>query len=82
MEDPGTAGRTPQAEAMNDYRLTPQEEQVMTLLRVYRTVTAEQIGEAMGITWQEANRILLRLHFVYSLVDVDAKHPATQYHIV
>jgi hypothetical protein len=36
-------------------------------------VTADQIGEALGITWQEATRILLRLHFTFSRVRVEVK---------
>lgn len=63
--------------------LTPQEERALALVTVYKTVTAEQIGQAMGITWQEADKILLRLHFTFSRVRVEVKESGPLlFHIV
>lgn len=62
--------------------MTPQEKQVLTLVQVYRTVTADQIAEALHLTWGEAFDALLRLGMAFSLVRMDPAHNTTQFHII
>lgn len=48
----------------NSDQLSNLEVRALSLIQVYKTFTAEQISEALGITWDEANDLLY--HFQYS----------------
>lgn len=63
--------------------MTDLELRVLTLVRVYKTVTAEQIAESLNITWEEAYTILCRLSFAYSAVTFGFREfGPTLFHIV
>ncbi len=48
--------------------LTPLEKKIITLCEVYKTVTAEQIAEALKIEWAEADQILYHLELTHQLI--------------
>jgi len=62
---------------------SPLEHRILALVQVYKVVTADQVAENLHITWEQAYKALLRLHFVFSVVNIVAKgKPVTEFHIV
>lgn len=64
--------------------MTDLETRALTLVRVYKIVTADQIAEALKIEWAEAYAILCHLCFAYSAVTFGKQEfgRPTTFHIV